>query len=211
MATTRKIKVCGITRETDLVQLKAIGAHWVGFIFAPDSPRQIIGKLTPDRVRAFKDLLKVGVFVNAQEAEILEAIDAFGLNMVQLHGQETPAFCESIRRHLKVIKAFSVRDTDSLSALTAAYVDHCHYFLFDAFGKLPGGNGHAFNWELLKTYDHKLPFMLSGGIGPDEVQAIKAIRHPKLLGIDVNSKFEDSPGIKNIERLKSFIWDLNTK
>lgn len=209
MATSKKIKVCGITLEADLFQLKAVGAHWAGLIFAPDSPRFVAGKLDPVRVKTFKELPKVGVFVNALEQDILDAIDTYGLNMVQLHGQETPAFCESVRRHVKVIKAFRVRDTDSLSAMTAAYVDHCHYFLFDAYGKLPGGNGILFNWEVLNTYDHRLPFLLSGGIGPDSIQAIKALRHPKLFGIDVNSRFEESPGVKNMSSLKSFIWDLS--
>lgn len=159
-------------------------------------------------MRAIKGVKKVGVFVNATEDYIFKQQEDYGLDMVQLHGEESPEFVERIKVRLPVIKAFKIKNKEDI-ALTHAYENAADYFLFDTEGKLYGGNGTLFNWELLQHYKGGVPFFLSGGIGPEEIKAISEFEHPAWMALDINSRFETAPGIKDITVLKQFLWDLN--
>ena len=146
--------------------------------------------------------------MNAEEDYILEKVKEYGLDMLQLHGEESPEFCKKMRMQIPVMKAFKIKGETNI-AETEKYSGCCDYFLFDTAGKLYGGNGTLFNWNLLNHYKGETPFFLSGGIGLEEVEALSKFEHSSWRVIDVNSKFEDAPGIKNMEKIKQFLWDLN--
>lgn len=203
------IKVCGITRWEDMKQLGEMGVQYGGMIFYDKSPRFAEGKMDAGKVRAFKKIKKVGVFVNADKNYILKQVEKYQFDLLQLHGEETPSFCNELRQYLPIIKAFRIKDENDLKKLDN-YTGVCDYFLFDTYGKLYGGNGRVFNWKLLDEYKNEVPFFLSGGIGMGEVEQIKSFSHPALFAVDVNSRFETEPGIKNINELKQFICRLNS-
>lgn len=199
-----KIKVCGITKRSDLETLVELGADYAGFIFYNRSPRFVGNKLDGRTVReAGKNIGKVGVFVNADVQQVLQTVKDYGLDAVQLHGDESIAFCQQVRLTVPVIKVFPVDATGFQNA--APYLPHSDYFLFDTAGKEYGGTGKQFNWELLNNYNLDKPFFLSGGIGPDDVEAIQRWRHPSLFALDVNSRFEISPGVKDMEKVAIFL------
>ncbi|MCR5003967.1 MAG: phosphoribosylanthranilate isomerase [Bacteroidales bacterium] len=193
------IKVCGMTDGDNIRRAEALGADLIGFIFYPKSPR---------KVRALPSFLprkSVGVFVNSSYEEIMVQNIRFGFQYVQLHGKETPAFCRELRDcGFKVIKAFSIA-TERDVRLTKDYEDCCDYFLFDTKCDSVGGSGRTFDWAILRKYEGRTPFLLSGGLSLDNIEEIRAFSHPKLAGYDLNSKFETEPGIKDIEKLKEFI------
>lgn len=201
------IKVCGLTLLNQVEALAESEVSFGGFIFYPPSSRYVEGKVDPESIQKIKSLKKVGVFVNASKATILERVTNFGLDYIQLHGEESPEFCRDLQQEISVIKAFKVRDGKDIH-LTKAYEGSCDYFLFDTAGKLYGGNGILFNWKLLEAYHGTTSFFLSGGIGLEEVLALKSFSHPQFFGVDVNSKFEDSPGAKNLLKIKQFINEL---
>ncbi len=182
---------------------------YAGFIFYEKSKRFVEGrKLDPKIVRHTKRVKKVGVFVNAHEKYILQKVKEYGLDLLQLHGEESPKFCERLKQHIPVMKAFKIKNKEDIEE-TENYAGVCDYLLFDTAGKLYGGNGKLFNWKLLDNYNGDTPFFLSGGIGVEEVEELKKFKHPSWVAIDVNSKFEDAPGVKNIKKIKQFLWDLN--
>lgn len=203
------IKVCGLTRLEDMTELEMLGVQYGGIIFYEKSPRFAREKLDPEKVRQLKRIKKVGVFVNADKAYILEQKEKFGLEMVQLHGDETPDFCSSIRKYIPVIKAFRMNDEKDLKS-TKQYAGVSDFFLFDAPGKLYGGNGTLFNWELLKNYEGNIPFFISGGIGLSEAEQVMHFSHPALHAVDINSRFEIRPGEKKINEIKQFVCHLNS-
>ena len=182
---------------------------YMGFIFWEKSARYFDGNI-PELPKSIK---KVGVFVNASLEEILEKITKHDLQAVQLHGDESVEFCEILKKKLPklidVIKVFSILDTFDFAVLKP-YENVCDYFLFDTKGKLPGGNGTTFDWKVLEKYPSTKPFFLSGGIGLEEMEAVNEILKTNLpvYAIDVNSKFEIEPGLKNIELLHSFKENL---
>lgn len=189
-------------REYDNIHSVAeLEPDYMGFIFWRKSPRfcESIPKNIP------KQIQKVGVFVDASFNTIKQKIEDFGLHAVQLHGNETPELCAQLQQLSKVIKVFSVKDRFDFSKLTP-YEAFCDFYLFDTKGELPGGNGTAFDWEVLKTYPSKKPFFLSGGIGIENFEEVGRIFKTTLpiFGLDVNSKFEINPGIKDKERLQEF-------
>jgi phosphoribosylanthranilate isomerase len=203
------IKVCGITSVDQLQTLQEIGVDYAGFIFYERSPRyigkhQLTAKVMAD---ANPDIKRIGVFVNEVEEKIIEAVDAWGLTMVQLHGEESPAFCEKISNHVKTIKAFRVNEMESLSYKVSPYQDAVEYFLFDAMGEQYGGTGKQFNWELIKEAHIQKPFFLSGGIGLDDASSVLTFRDdtPLCYAVDVNSRFEIEPGIKNMGLVRQFV------
>lgn len=148
---------------------------------------------------------KVGVFVNETAEGVIEKVNAYQLDFVQLHGDENVFYCKKIKKAgIPIIKAFAVDEYFSFTNL-AAYEYYCEYFLFDTKGKLPGGNGVSFNWELLHAYEGDTPFFLSGGIGPDTAEAIINFRHEQFYAIDLNSGFENKPGFKNVDLLSEFL------
>lgn len=202
--TSLKLKVCGMNKNT--MEVAALKPDYLGFIFWEPSKRYFKGTM-PSIPHSVK---KVGVFVDASITEITEKVETYGLLLAQLHGKETPAFFDELKKllpHLKLIKVFSIKDDFDFGQLKH-FEDVCDYYLFDTKGKLPGGNGYSFNWEVLKNYPSTKPYFLSGGIGLEEMESIKSfMKRPESKYcevIDVNSKFEDQPGLKNIEELKKF-------
>ena len=179
---------------------------YLGFIFYHKSKRFVgfnpsaeVMAVVPDSVK------KVGVFVNETPEKVLETVQNWDLNVVQLHGNETPEYCQQIQHSgITVFKAFSVDELFDFEMLDA-YSKVCSYFLFDTKGQLPGGTGQKFNWQLLQNYKGDVPFFLSGGIGPLDLEAIRHFGHPRWCGIDINSGFEISPALKDVEKVKYFI------
>lgn len=178
---------------------------YMGFIFYEKSPRFFDG----DVPELPKSIQKVGVFVNAPISDILQKIKEYNLQVIQLHGDESPEICEILKIiNMQVIKAFSVDDDFNFKTL-APYETVCDYFLFDTKGQNPGGNGTTFDWQILEKYPSKKPFFLSGGIGLEEIRRIKELNLP-IYAIDVNSKFETKPGLKNIQLLKQLQHALSS-
>ena len=199
-----KLKVCGMNKNT--TEIAALKPDYLGFIFWEPSKRFFDGSM-PSNLHSVK---KVGVFVDATLLEIVEKVKTYDLLMVQLHGKESPSFCDELKKaipQLKIIKVFSIQDNFDFSQLKP-FEDFCDYYLFDTKGKLPGGNGYAFNWEVLKKYPSTKPYFLSGGIGLEDVDSIREfIKRPESQYcevIDVNSRFELEPGLKDVEKLKEF-------
>lgn len=197
-----RLKVCGMNKNTS--KIAALQPDYLGFIFWEPSKRAFT-TVMPEIAHSIK---KIGVFVNASIEFINEKVSDFNLLLVQLHGKESPAFCDELKKkipQLKIIKVFSIKDDFDFSELKH-FEDVCDYYLFDSKGKLPGGNGYAFNWEVLKKYPSTKPYFLSGGIGLKEVDSIKEfLQKPEAKychSIDVNSKFEIEPGLKDVEKLK---------
>ena len=183
----------------NIIEVSEILPDFLGFIFWEKSSRYFDGEI-PEIPKSIK---KVGVFVDATLEEIGFKIKKYDLDVIQLHGNENPEFCEKLKKdNIEIIKVFSINDDFDFSLLKP-FESVCDYFLFDTKGKLPGGNGIIFNWQILKQYKLTKPFFLSGGIGLDEIENIKKLNLP-IYAIDVNSKFEIEPGLKNIELLKNF-------
>lgn len=199
------VKVCGMSDAVNIRLAEQLNIDWMGFIFYPPSPRYVERRpdYLPQRQR------RVGVFVNADEAFILSRISLFGLQLLQLHGHETPQQCRDLREisGLPLIKAFSVKSAADV-AETRHYEGAADYFLFDTPTPGVGGSGRSFDHSLLDHYTGATPFLLSGGLGPDSVSHILALRHPRMAGIDLNSRFETAPGIKSIHRLQQFLQSL---
>ena len=178
----------------------------LGFIFFPPSKRYVGETIEPGLFHSGKP--KVGVFVDENAFEILALAKNLGFEWVQLHGKENPATCQILKKQgLKIIKAFSVDETFQFHK-TKPYEGVADYYLFDTKTKLPGGSGEKFNWEILNKYIGNTPFFLSGGISPEDAEEVIKINHPQFAGVDVNSGFEDAPGLKNIEKLKDFITKI---
>jgi phosphoribosylanthranilate isomerase len=203
-----ELKVCGITQSEQLLALQEIGVDYAGLIFYGGSPRFIGAHNLEASILNQNEITikRIGVFVNAKEDEILKAVDDWKLEMVQLHGEESPVFCEKISNHVKTIKAFRVKEEESLAYKVAPYENAVEYFLFDAMGKQYGGTGNKFDWKVIAEANIQKPYFLSGGLGPDDVSAIQvfAQANSNCFAIDVNSRFEVKPGVKNIEIVKTF-------
>ena len=194
------IKVCGMRLDEQVKELDRI-TDFIGFIFFKNSKRYVNSTPKVDHAK------KVGVFVNASTDKVLQQIQEHALDVVQLHGNESPEECQVLKKESTIIKAFGVNE-DFDFAQTDAYSDHVDYFLFDTKTKLHGGSGKQFDWSLLKKYTGETPFILSGGITPQSLHAIRRIWHSKLAGVDLNSGFENAPSDKNINELKQFINQL---
>lgn len=201
-----KLKVCGMREPENIRQLEEeIRPDWMGLIFYSKSPRFV----EDSAAEAISDvtLPKVGVFVNESISFILDKIDKFGLAAVQLHGSESPEFVRELKLKTdkKLWKVVSVADQIDWEQLRE-YVGLVEYFLFDTATKGHGGSGRQFDWKVLESYPFEVPFILSGGVDEDSAEELIrfAEKEPQLIGIDLNSKFEDAPGLKNIEKLKRF-------
>ncbi len=191
---------------TNREAVEKLPVDWLGFIFYPPSKR-FVGN-DPERFLFDSEKPKVAVFVDENAFEILALAKNFGFSMVQLHGKENPKTCLMLKKQgLKIIKVFSVDENFDFEQ-TKLFEGTVHYFLFDTKTPQHGGSGQKFDWRLLDNYTGHIPFLLSGGIGPGDAEEILKINHPKLTGIDVNSGFEDQPGVKNIEKLKEFISEI---
>ena len=188
----------------NIKQIAALQPDYMGFIFYQKSSRYFNGTIP----ELNKNIKKTGVFVNETLAFVTKTIQKHKLQAVQLHGKESPEYCEALKPlGVEIIKVFSIKDTFNFKLLEP-FETVCNYFLFDTKGKLPGGNGYTFNWDVLSQYPSSKPFFLSGGIGLDQVEAIKKFKKSKAskycYALDVNSAFEIEPGLKNNEQLKEF-------
>ena len=204
-----KLKICGMKYPENILEVSELLPDYMGFIFWEKSSR-FFDSTMPDLP---KSIQKVGVFVDATLDEIILKIKKYNLNLIQLHGKESVSFCLDLKTEIKnlkqnqieIIKVFSILDDFDFSILND-YETVCNYFLFDTKGKLPGGNGTVFDWNVLKKYPSTKPFFLSGGIGIEEIPSVKQLLKTNLPihSIDINSKFEIEPGLKNIQLLKDF-------
>lgn len=205
------LKVCGLTSKKQLQQLEGLNIAFAGFIFQKDSPRYAGDKLADEDLTGMDlDIKKVGVFVDEEYEDIMEMVEKFELDMVQLHGNETPALCKELSEDTEVIKVFKIDDTvESIDKLVAPYDDVCDYYLFDTASKeVAGGTGKKFDWKKLKDSKIEKPFFLSGGISPDDAVLVKSFKHPDFFGVDVNSLFEKEPGVKDMALVLKFVKDL---
>lgn len=207
------IKVCGITTLKQLQQLDALEIDFAGLNFYIGSPRNVADKISKEQIKeADFDIKKVGVFVNAGYDEIMKTIDNYNLDIVQLHGNETAELCNDLSEEIEVIKAFRIDSgTDGdIDKVIEDYDDVCDYYLFDTGGQKEalGGTGKQFDWNVLLKAKIEKPFFLGGGISPDDVQKIKAFDHPDFFAIDINSKFETAPGVKDMVKLLKFVKEL---
>lgn len=207
-----KIKVCGITQADQLKQLDELGVDYAGLIFFRQSARYMLNKLMTNEVQALTfNLKKVGVFVNASEEEINTQVELYGLDLVQLHGDETPAFCKHISSTVSVIKAFRITkyNEQNIDWMVKPYDEVCDYYLFDTNRKgAYGGTGEKFDWKILNDNKINKPFFLSGGIGLADVEKVKAFRHPFLYAVDINSMVETEPGVKDMDHVKKFVEQI---
>ena len=205
-----KIKICGMKYPDNITEIGSLLPDYMGFIFWEKSARYFDGQI-PDLPESVK---KVGVFVNETIEVILAKALQYNLQAIQLHGEESVEFCKILKakipENIKIIKVFSINDTFDFELLTPFELV-CDFFLFDTKGKLPGGNGYTFDWKALNNYPSKKPFFLSGGIGKEEINSIKEILKTQLPihSLDLNSKFETAPGLKDKTIFENFQKNLN--
>ena len=206
MERKRIIKVCGMTDASNIRQVAETGVDWIGMIFWQPSSRCChdpgVAQTIPEGIQ------RVGVFVDEEVETIVRRTEECGLNRVQLHGRETATSIRQLRQRLpqgvEIIKAISIHTLDD-PALANAYEPLADYLLFDPKCETVGGSGRQFDWSILNHYQGQRPFLLSGGIGPDDARRLAAFSHPQLAGYDLNSRFETAPGIKNVEALQRFL------
>jgi phosphoribosylanthranilate isomerase len=204
-----KIKVCGMRQPENIKELVALKPDYIGLIFYPKSKRFVsneeaieINKVIP------KQILKVGVFVNEYIPNILSRVTLFGLSAIQLHGDESPEYCRNLKDlGIPIIKAFGINETFDFRVLND-YETSCDYFLFDTKAAERGGTGEKFDWKILNNYTLSKPLFLSGGIGPEDTEDILSIKGLSIYSLDINSRFEVQPALKDIEKLKKFINEI---
>ncbi len=195
------IKVCGMREAGNIRNVETTGTDWMGFIFYAPSSRFVssVPEYLPTKVK------RVGVFVNSPMDYILQQARLMQLELIQLHGEESPELCTQLRKEgFKVIKAFSLKTEDDIRN-TDIYNSCCDYFLFDTPCTGYGGSGKKFDWQLLEHYKGNVPFLLSGGLSPDSLEELSRFHHPRWAGIDLNSGFETSPAVKDAEAIRTFI------
>ena len=206
-----KLKICGMKNLENIQEISTLESEFIGFIFWEPSKRYCDLESLPLLPKSIK---KVGVFVNAYFYDIMEKVKQYNLDIVQLHGNESPTLCRDLKKeNITVIKAFALNDGFKFNILKY-FEATCDYFLFDTKGRLPGGNGTTFDWKILENYNLDTPFFLSGGIGLNQTKQLKEFFSlevsKKCYAIDVNSQFETEYGIKNKSELKQFQQLLNT-
>ncbi len=202
--TKPKIKVCGMRESANIRQVATLQPDFMGFIFYEKSPRYCRSTISAELLSELPaGIAKVGVFVNETTSTVLDTVREFGLDLVQLHGHETPGQCRELQEAgVALIKAFSVDDRFTFES-TLLYERYCDYFLFDTRGNNYGGNGTVFDWEIMKGYLADKPYFLSGGLNLENLQSKEFEKlRPKPFAIDVNSGFEVEPGLKDVEELK---------
>jgi phosphoribosylanthranilate isomerase len=209
-----RLKVCGMKYQDNIEQVAALQPDYLGFIFYEKSARHFDSEIP----KLAKSIKKVGVFVDQDIETVTSLVKIHQLQAVQLHGAESPEYCLKLKSFIssavEIIKVFSIKNEFNFDVLKP-YENVCDYFLFDTKGKLPGGNGYAFDWNVLKNYASTKPFFLSGGIGIEQIEDLKKFQLSEAskycYAIDVNSRFEMEPGLKNIELLKEFKENVITK
>lgn len=216
--TLNLIKVCGMRHPVNINALVQLPINWMGLIFYEKSKRNVPNSAAKEIVEASAGKVsRVGVFVNEDITIVLQKVARFKLEYVQLHGSESADYCYDLLTksaqtfgcadNLKIIKAFSVDEAFDFS-ITQTYTPYVHYFLFDTKGENPGGNGFTFDWSLLNKYTGTIPFLLSGGIDATAANTILNLDFPRLVGVDLNSKFEVEPALKDIDKIKKFVQIL---
>jgi phosphoribosylanthranilate isomerase len=216
-----KVKVCGLREPENIEAIVGLGVDYVGFIFYERSSRFVgktkLAKWLDANEARFADTKKVGVFVNAEVDYILNTVHDYKLDYVQLHGNESAGYCRELKllwsastlRKAHIIKAFSI-EPDFDFGTTDAYADSCPLFIFDTGGQpAHGGTGVKWDWSKLNEYRSPVPFLLSGGIGPEDAEALRLLDHPQFRGVDLNSRFEERPGLKDVDLVRKFITDLS--
>ena len=208
------VKVCGMREAENIREVEALGIDMMGFIFWPKSKRYVSEKpaYLPTKCK------RVGVFVDEDIEQVKRIAEEFALDIIQFHGSESPeqiSHLSALTSHLSIIKAFNIASSDDLEA-TKPYEGLVDYFLFDTKATLPGGSGQQFDWSILDAYKGETPYLLSGGIGPSDADRVKdfltshlsPLTSKKCLGIDLNSRFETAPALKDVNLLKEFIKQL---
>jgi len=203
------IKVCGMRDAKNIQEVDEIEAvNWMGFIFFPRSSRDVgveVPSYMPENTK------RVGVFVNEYQGNIQLRLRDYNFDLVQLHGDETPEYCVELRKfipeNVQIIKMIQIAEHEDIKK-ASEYEDAVDYFLFETKCSCYGGSGKQFDWSILSQYKGKKPFILTGGIGPDDAEKVKAFQHPMFAGIDLNSKFESAPAMKDVEAIKKFIKQL---
>lgn len=227
------VKVCGMREPENIRDVAALGVDWIGFIFYPKSPRYVSqirsrAGIIPDysvfmkheelssKELSSKEMMRqvkrVGVFVDDMPQNIITRAVNYELDIIQLHGSESVIMIDnlrstlapSIRKGIKFMKALSISTAEDILRYKE-YEGHVDYFIFDTQTPLVGGSGNHFDWNMLDAYDGNTPFILSGGVGPDDAERVLSIRHPMFAGIDLNSQFETAPAVKNVDALKAFL------
>jgi phosphoribosylanthranilate isomerase len=204
-----RIKVCGLTDVNQVRQLNELGVEFAGFNFYKRSPRYVHKTLPSITIKKIRGKInKVGIFVDEDADELLRTVDDCGLYLVQLHGNESPRYCERISNYITVVKVFRLSDDDNVEWKIKDYYEGVDMFMFDTETTNFGGSGKKFNWRILKDIKINKPFFLAGGIGPEDVDELKKFAQQPvakdLFAIDINSKFEVMPGVKDIELIKTF-------
>ncbi|MDR3094950.1 MAG: phosphoribosylanthranilate isomerase [Bacteroidales bacterium] len=203
-----KLKICGMRFPENIAEIAGLQPDYLGFIFYEKSPRYA-GDLAPEVVRTLPaNIQKTGVFVNAAENFIAETVEKYQLNLIQLHGNESLEICLAMRKIRPVVKAISVETANDVVHAAVTYQNTVDYFLFDTKTPLFGGSGAQFDWSALTAYTGNTPFFLSGGIGADDAERLKTLQHLQLHAIDVNSRFETTPGMKDAAELRKFMWEI---
>lgn len=211
-----RVKVCGMTQLDQVRKLDEMGLDFAGFIFYQKSPRYVGRHIKGEQLKKAKLRLgKVGVFVNASYDEVMKIVDEYGLDMVQLHGDETPRLCDQLANYVSVIKVFRLGDNDPINWIARPFQESCDMFLFDTLGVGYGGTGKKFNWDVLKSANLDKLFFLSGGIEPGDVEKLKDFSQDpvakKLFSIDINSRFEISSGVKDLDKISEFVKALKSQ
>ncbi|MGV6944804.1 phosphoribosylanthranilate isomerase [Sphingobacterium kyonggiense] len=206
MAKKLLVKVCGMREDENIHQLTQLAIDYIGHIFYPKSPRYIAdAKL----LNSNPDIKKTGVFVNASLEEITQAIESYQLQSIQLHGDESVELIQQLNQSgVEIIKAFGVNNDFDWNSLEP-YLDHIDYLLFDSKSSQYGGTGERFNWDKLKEYPYDKPYFLSGGLSLENIQEAVEFEDSRLIGLDLNSRFEISPGLKDIEKIKAALKIIN--
>lgn len=218
-----QVKVCGMREPANIEAVLQLPIDYMGFIFYPKSSRFVgqtnLSEWVHNNLDKFGNVKRVGVFVNAEFEAILNAVHDFQLDYVQLHGNESAEYCQEIKtywditsmRSAQLIKAFSVDENFDFQQ-TRAYERFCSLFIFDtkASGDKYGGTGKQFNWELMEQYEGMISYLLSGGIGEGDAEAIRQLNFKQMVGVDINSQFESSPAFKDVPKIQSFLNELNS-
>ena len=196
-----KVKVCGLKHPENIKAVAALKPDYMGFICYERTPRYI-DTLSAGALAAIPaSIHKTGVFVNETAETINSLIDKYGFDTIQLHGDESPEFAAAFKGRVTVIKAFGLDQGFNFDQLQA-YTNKVDYLMFDTKTTIYGGSGKTFNWQVLDKYTLDIPFFLSGGISLDNLEEVKKISHPQFYAVDLNSRFETEPGLKNIEKLE---------
>lgn len=198
------VKVCGMREADNIRAVEQLGVDWMGFIFWPPSSRYVAVRPAYLPVHA----KRVGVFVDQDIEEVRQTARDYSLDIIQLHGHESPRYASELQGEWLTMKAFNIATKNDLIQ-TVAYEGMVDYFLFDTKAQMVGGNGQKFDWNILSSYHGATPFLLSGGIGPEDAERIKSFQHPRCVGIDLNSRFEEAPALKNVNKLKQFLYEQN--